>query len=90
MSFRERTEVQEPIEKGLRGYGWDCYRTVLAGERGWPDTTAHRNGDTLYVESKLPGEEPSPNQRRIHAMLRAAGMRVIVAERWEDVEPHAR
>lgn len=88
MNAVERKSVQEPIEAKLRELGWYVKRTKLDNERGWPDDQAHKNGCTLFIECKKPGEDRSPNQRRVHAELRAAGMTVIVAERWADVEPY--
>lgn len=74
----------------MRALGWDVRRCELVGKRGWPDTTAHRDGRVLYVEWKAPGEKLKPQQVKVIAELRAAGMTVIVADKWEDVEPYAK
>lgn len=61
-------------------HGWKTPTYGPLG-KGFPDTTyIHaRTGRTIYVEFKKELEHPTPDQHRVHSILRAAGLEVIVA-----------
>jgi hypothetical protein len=45
---------------------------------GWPDLLVERNGEIFALEVKGPGDRLSYNQKKIHDLLRKAGLRVGV------------
>lgn len=59
---------------------------INLGSTGWPDILACWRGRFLGVEVKRPGEEPSPEQRRVHAELSAAGALILVVHSVEELE----
>ena len=59
-------------------------RSVLnLGEPGWPDIVACWRGRFLGVEVKRPGEQPGPEQQRVHAELAAAGAIILIVHSME-------
>lgn len=57
-------------------------KTVTPGRKGWPDRLLvfGPNGHHIYIEWKVPGEEPDAMQQEIHRELQALGAEV----RWYD------
>lgn len=89
MNARER-KIQNESEDELRANGWRTYRTERVGRRGWPDTTAHKQGRVLYIEFKDPDTGVlSPHQVELIEEFRQDGHHVIVATSWTDVAPYA-
>jgi hypothetical protein len=81
-------KIQLEVEYALGCDGWYVVRTQLAHGRGWPDTTAYKNGRELLIEFKQPGGELSPQQIKVIGELQLAGKHVVVAEAWSDVYPY--
>lgn len=79
-------KVQNIVERNLSDLGWLVFRTVLAGRRGFPDTTAMKDGRTIYIEFKSKTGHLSPQQIQWKELLEAQGCEVIVSRTWEDVE----
>lgn len=53
------------------------------GFRGWPDRLFLLPNERVeWVEFKLPGEEPTLVQLKVHRMLRKRGHRVHVIKTW--------
>ena len=77
--------IQEDCELLMEMNGWYVERTELVGERGWPDTTFHKNGRVLYVEFKSKTGKQSPQQLLVARRLALAGHTVIVARGWDDL-----
>jgi hypothetical protein len=65
----------------LRAAG-GIWKTPTRGSlgKGWPDTTFihRRTGRTIYVEFKAELGKVTPDQERVHGILRAAGLEVHV------------
>lgn len=88
MNAAERKLVQEPAEAALRKAGWIVYRLKLESAKGWPDTTAARNGRVVFIEFKEPGGGVvSPHQSKLHQELREANVEVYVASSLDDIAP---
>lgn len=78
-------KIQEECEHLMSLNGWDAERTEHVSDKGWPDTTFHKNGRVLYVEFKTKKGKQSPQQIRVAARLARAGHTVIVARGWDDL-----
>jgi len=59
---------------------------INLGAPGWPDIIACWKGHFLGIEVKKPGEQPSPEQRRVHAELAAAGAFILIVHSIGDLE----
>jgi Holliday junction resolvase len=72
--------IQAAIQRNLERAGWLVVKIIQTTKNGWPDLQAVRHGETVYIEVKDVGEEPSPLQEVRHRDLRKAGARVF----WTD------
>lgn len=92
-SVCKRKSVTEVLESRIESrsvhrakeLGWLARKMNGLGYRSWPDRLfvppkriAARGGHPIWVEFKRRGEEPTPEQARIHADLRARGEEVHV------------
>jgi hypothetical protein len=59
-------------------------KVILCSENGWPDIQAFKNGKTLFIEAKKPGEKASPLQLYRHDKLRLQGFEVYVIDSIEE------
>lgn len=59
---------------------------INLGSPGWPDIIACWRGRFLGIEIKRPGEQPSPEQLRIHKELADAGALNLVVHSLEELE----
>ena len=83
--FYERATLEiRDIEQPAKGYaesrGWLIGKVVSLSRKGWPDRTCIRRKDgvtrIMLVEFKKPGKEPTVQQLKRHAELRAMGVEV--------------
>jgi Holliday junction resolvase len=88
MKPKTETKLVQAIRKRLEADGFRVIK--LHGnafqEPGLPDLFAIRGGRLLAIEVKLPGNVPTPIQRRKLADLEQAGAVVGVATSIEDVD----
>lgn len=91
----ERDLENDAVRYAHRERGFMSRKMNGLGFRAWPDrlfiwpqTEMQRKlklpARQEYVEFKLPGEEPTPLQLKIHRMLRAMGCKVHVIDNWVD------
>lgn len=90
--------IQAALIQYLRLHGWYVFRLnagALPNERGrsvrmlpagTPDVLAIRDGRSLFVECKRPGQRPTERQRAMMATLEAHGARCVVATGVLDLE----
>lgn len=69
--------IQSKIIKQLEKEGWYVIKYMKTTKNGWPDLGAHKMGRIVYIEVKVPGEEPTPLQLFRHGELRKQGFEVI-------------
>jgi len=89
-------EIQRQIKDYLELRGWLVKRNQSGGAyrgkryvsfgKDWPDLLAMRDGTSVWIEVKRPGEALRPGQVECIALLRSAGQRVLVAESVEDIQ----
>lgn len=90
--------IQSAIIQYLRIHGWYAERrnagawrdkrghVVRMAPAGTPDLWAIKDGASLFVEVKRPGEQPTERQEGMMATLERYGARCIVATGVEDLE----
>ena len=64
--------------------GWFEVKIERTSKRGFPDRFMARKGRVILVEWKRNGEEPTTQQLKRHAELRAAGVEVFWFDNLED------
>lgn len=84
---QSETYIRRSITDALRRSGWDVtYHLQGVGcRRGFPDLTAMRDGQTVYIEVKAPKGRQSDYQRQFEAICRAHGCLYILARSVQDV-----
>jgi hypothetical protein len=50
--------------------GWRTYKLSFVGTRGAPDRLFGKDGRSILIEFKAPGEKPTPQQTLRHTELR--------------------
>ena len=85
---------EKPLEKHIerdamvyaesRGW-WQC-KIIRTSKNGFPDRELIRNGRTIHIEFKRPGEKATPQQMRRHREIRDHGGEVFVIDKLEDAK----
>lgn len=70
--------IQSKTIKVYQLHGWLVVKIISCTKAGWPDLQAHRNGVTVFIETKAPGKKPRPLQLHRHKQLQDAGFTVFV------------
>lgn len=78
--------IQTKIKKWLEARGWIVVKCITMSKNGWPDLQAHRFSQTIFVETKQAGKQPTPLQHYMHQLLRKEGFTVVIAHELKDVE----
>lgn len=74
-------KLSRAIMSAIRARGGFVFKvhggpTMMAG---LPDIAGVWNGHSIWVESKMPGNKPTPRQLYVHEQIRSAGGNVLVA-----------
>jgi hypothetical protein len=77
---KERAGVEKPAIDFAHKRGWFHTKVGALTRNAQPDDLFVRAGRYLWLEFKAPGSEPTPQQLKRHAEMRAKGMDV----RWTD------
>jgi hypothetical protein len=72
----ERRSVEYAKSIGIR----NVIKLNVIGSVGWPDRVFFKNGRTLFIEFKRPGEQPRPTQVFKIDMLRNDGFQCEVCD----------
>jgi Holliday junction resolvase len=51
-------QIQTKIINTLRKNGWYVNKLISTSLKGVPDLICHKNGKTVYIEVKRPGQKP--------------------------------
>ena len=81
-------KIQRKIRERLEKDGWLVIKIISSSLNGIPDLIAHRGGETIYIETKIPGRDPDPLQEYRHKQIREHGIKVIVADSIEVIKEH--
>jgi NADPH:quinone reductase-like Zn-dependent oxidoreductase len=81
------SDIKKKIKDLLEKNGWIVIMLIVSNKDGEPDVLALQNGARcVFIETKVPGKNPTPLQLFRHQQLRAKGFEVIVARDVEDVQ----
>lgn len=82
--------VLKAVKQMLQADGWLVIRhqQSFGSYKGFPDLTAIKNGNTIYIECKTKTGKLGKWQVQFKADLEAHGGTYIVARSTEDVLPH--
>ncbi len=73
--------IQRKIISKYESEGWLVVKIIQTTKNGWPDLQAHRDGVTLFIETKATGKKLSPLQIYRHNQLRDKGFTVLLIDK---------
>lgn len=87
MKTQNETYIRRSITDALRLAGWDVtYHLQGVGcRRGFPDLTAMKDGETVYIEVKTETGRQSDYQKEFEQICKAHGCRYLLARSVDDV-----
>lgn len=87
MKTQNETYIRRSITDALRLAGWDVtYHLQGVGcRRGFPDLTAMKDGETVYIEVKTPTGRQSDYQKEFEQICKAHGCRYLLARSVDDI-----
>lgn len=78
--------LERKLAEAVRKDGGLCWKFVSPQNAGVPDRICIKNGRTVFVEVKRPGEKPRPLQLVMHRRLVQQNMTVCVISAPEDIQ----
>ena len=75
---RLENRIQADIIKRYEQQGYLVVKIGLCNKQGFPDLMCLKDGKTLFVEVKRPGEKPRLLQKYRHGELRKQGFEVLI------------
>ena len=78
--------IQTKVRLHFERQGWLVVKIIQTTLNGWPDLQCHKSGQTIFIETKANGKEPSPLQRYRHDQLMAQGFEVYVIDNIESLK----
>lgn len=78
MKQRTEQQIQSAIMAKLRAAGWYVNKLIVTSLVGVPDLIAHKEGRTMYIEVKRPGQKPTDLQEHRMRELGKYGVTVFV------------
>jgi hypothetical protein len=82
--FRLEADLQAACVRWARANGWFARRYKGPGRRSHPDYLFAKNGRVVWIEFKLPGNEPTALQRHEIAEMRFHGLTVYWVDDLQD------
>jgi Holliday junction resolvase len=70
----KESQIQSAIIKKLTAAGWYVVKLIQTNKNGIPDLVCHRDGKTVYLEIKQPGNDLEPLQWHRIKQLRKYGI----------------
>lgn len=88
MAQQKETQIRKSITAALRLSGWDVtYHLQGVGcRRGFPDLTAMKDGQTVYIEVKTETGRQSEYQKNFERICIEHGCRYIIARSVKDIQ----
>lgn len=68
------SQIQTRIRNGLIKRGWMVIKLIQTSMNGIPDMICHKEGRTMYIEVKRPGEKPTKLQQHRMQQLYIQGI----------------
>jgi Casjensviridae endonuclease len=82
--FRLEADLQNAAVRWARAHGWFARRHKGPGRRSHPDYLFAKTGCVVWIEFKLPGNEPTALQRHEIAEMRSYGLTVYWVDDLQD------
>lgn len=76
----KESKIQARVRRILEDDGWLVNKLILTSKPGTPDLIAHKDGRTIYIEVKRPGERPRPLQTHRMEQIRRQGIEVYTID----------
>jgi len=76
----KESQIQSAIIKKLTGAGWYVVKLIQTNKNGIPDLVCHRDGKTVYLEIKQPGNQLESLQWHRIKELRKHGISAYCVE----------
>lgn len=83
--IRER-DIEKAFTAKVKAAGGEIRKVKWIGRKGAPDRVVMLNGTVWWIEFKAPGERPSAQQASEHRRMKKMGMRVVVIDRFAEVD----
>lgn len=74
------SKIQSRIRDKLTAAGWLVNKLIQTSLNGTPDLIAHKDGRTVYIEAKRPGEKARPLQIHRIEQLKRQGIEAYVID----------
>ena len=84
MPLKEST-VQKNVSDYFKLQGWLVVKIIQTTLNGWPDLQCHKNGKTVFIETKAEKGIVSPLQFYRHEQLMKQGFEVYVIHSINDL-----
>jgi Holliday junction resolvase len=79
------SKIQSNIKARFERAGWIVVKLIQTNCNGIPDLMCLKNGQTVFVEVKQPGREPTDLQRFRHTQLIQSGFQVFTLTSEKDL-----
>jgi Holliday junction resolvase len=79
------SKIQTNIKARFERAGWIVVKLIQTNCNGIPDLMCLKNGQTVFVEVKQPGREPTDLQRFRHTQLIQNGFQVFTLTSEKDL-----
>jgi hypothetical protein len=79
------SKIQTNIKARFERAGWMVVKLIQTNCNGIPDLMCLKNGQTVFVEVKQPGREPTDLQRFRHTQLIQSGFQVFTLTSEKDL-----
>ena len=84
MILRENI-IQRKVSDYFKTNGWLVVKIIQCTLNGWPDLQAHKNGKTIFIETKAEKGIVSPLQFYRHEQLIKQGFEVYVIHNLNEL-----
>lgn len=72
--------IQKRIRLLYEKQGWLVVKIIQTTKNGWPDLQCHKDGVTIFIETKATGKTADPLQLYRHKQLREKGFTVLTKD----------
>jgi len=79
------SKIQANIKARFERAGWMVVKLIQTNCNGIPDLMCLKNGQTVFVEVKQPGRQPTDLQRFRHTQLIQSGFQVFTLTSEKDL-----
>jgi hypothetical protein len=77
--------IQTKVRQYFERDGWLVVKIIQASKNGWPDLQCHKNGKTVFIETKTENGIVSPLQFYRHEQLMKQGFEVYIIRNINEI-----